>query len=891
MSGYQRRYIAAGVDMLEHRPRYTVSKEGWARHDAMEDIAAQCTSATAEATEAVVGHGSGDSLRTTQFIESGLNTAICRPYILNTTSGAYWNVSPAADVDLETEVGKRWGLTWTRQCNMKAESDSWILTGSPGSPSADGTYTATGTADVFTRPGPPMGYLYKDGDTWYLGAGPTAKTYYASSPDGTWYEYPATEPPTEVEDMAASHAEHYVASEWVTQYTLAPNPYLLIGIRRPGRPEDCEAEPFTDITLGLADGKGWSLHIPYGDNALWHELVNGTWQPRDWTHGSHHIPEGAQGEQQELVFIISVVRGALCVSMMGDGQGDTFAWCRPGGEDSTSGWAFVKSSELRVRHYPGELAVLAHPLYMTETWLTSPDFWVGQDYGNADDTYFDDHNAALAYRLGAHAWGYNVAEGGYSVPQRTSYAGDAPDLAPGECRVSVADHEEDGLATNYCRYRVHLAPYVHTSTADDDTEVKSYSSPGCTGVEVERMAVLTDGGALAVDTDVTSRVNSIELDFAEDFGATETRMRVLNRANNSYWASGIGTFRAFHIRNHRWREYYPALDTWRDADETTSLEYVWSLEPELQGQHAEVPCVDLLGVINHARVHGQVPVGDGWDLHDYIRHTLYLAQVGDAMMTLEDIGVTIPFGTPEKPACVPERGRRFGEWLAYLQDKYGDHGAVWAELGQIVTGCRYCGTVRTVADYQSHHDNGWKSSGCLAADLERTETGIDQDLFCNPEDATDPDALGRMAKVRVYKATLDDEVFANWVNVAGEDLDRRALGSTVYDYASLHTPAAANYTGGWKIMRVETDTALRSQAAVTRRAYTLLNDLSEEPLWFSGEVIADGSLLRGYTVAVKGGADLGLDDAKARIVKLSLPIIRDGVPYVRLYCRIIGTVS
>lgn len=807
--GYQRRYIAADVDMLEHRPRYTVSKEGWARHDAMADVAAQCTSAQAAATPAVVGHGSGEWLRTTQFIASQLNTAICRPYVLNTTNGAFWNVSPAADVEIETETGERWGLTWTRQRNMRKPDDS-----------------------------------------------------------------------------------DYVSSEWVTQYTLAPNPFLLVGIRRPGRPEDCAVDPFTDLTLGLADGQGYSLHIPYGDNALWHRLVGGTWQPMDWTHGGHHIPEGQAGEIQELIFIISVVRGALCVSMMGNGQGDSFAWCRPGGEDSETGWAFVKSAELRVRHYPGELAVLAHPLYMTETWLTGPDFWVGQDYGNADDTYYDDHNKTLTYRLTARAWGYGVAEGGYMGTGRTNYAGDSPDVGAGECCVSVADHEEDGLATNYCRYRVHLKPYEHTSTADDGTEVKSYSSPGCSGVEVQRMAVLTDGGPLAIAADVTERINRIELEFADEFGATEARMRVLNRASTSHWANDIGTFRAFHIRNHRWREYYPQEEAWRDADATASLEIVWSLEPELQGAHADVPCVDLLGVINHARVHGQVPVGDGWDLHDYIRHVLYLAQVGDAMQTLEDIGVTIPFGTPEKPACVPERGRRFGEWLSYLQDKYGDHGAIWAEGGSIVTGCRYCGTMRTAADYQSHHDNGWQSSGCLAADIARAgESGIDQELFCNPEDATDPDALGRMANVRVYRATLDDEVFANWVDVAGEDLDGRPLRSTVYDYGSLYNATASNYAGGWKIMRVETDTALRSQSAVSRRAYTLLNDLGEEPLWFSGDVIADGSLLRGYTVAVKGGADLGISNAKARIVKLSLPIIRDGVPYVRLYCRVIGTVS
>lgn len=805
--GYQRRHVAAGVDMLEHRPRYTVSAEGWARHDKIAEVYEDCTSATAAATAAVVGHGSGDALQTTQVIESELNAAICRPYVVNTINGAYWTVTPAADVDLETEVGERWGLTWTRQRNMRNAADT-----------------------------------------------------------------------------------DYVASEWVTQYTLAPNPFILIGIRRPGRPEDCTVEPFTDITFGLENGTGWSLHIPYGDNAQWYELVDSEWIARKWTHGSHHIPEGAQGEEQELVFIFSVVRGALCVSMMGNGQGDSFAWCQPNGEEEAN-WPFIASSELRIRHYPGELSVLAQPLYMTDTWLTGPAFWVGQDYGDADETYLDAHSSEFAYRLSARAWGYNVTSTGYTNCGRTDYAGATPALTAGECRISVADHEE-AAATNYCRWRVHLKPYEHTGYTNDETEVKSYSSPACCAVTLQRMAVLVDGGPLAIVADVTERVNRIELDFADEFGATEARMRVLNRAHNNYWARGIGTFRPFHIRNHRWREYDAEAAAWRDADEVTSLEYVWSLEPELEGEHAEVPCVDLMGVINHARVHGQVPIGDGWNLHDYIRHSLQLAQVGEAWCDLEDIGVTIPNGTPENPACMPQRGQRFGEWLAHLQDKYGDHGAVWAEDGQIRTGCRYCGAPRTAANYESHHDNGWQSTGCLAEDVIRAgASGIDLALFTNPEEVDDPDALGRMTQVRVYTATLDDEVFANWVNVEGEDLDERPLTATVYNSASLATPGSPNYTGGWKIMRVETDSALRTQVAVARRAYTLNNDLSERPLWFTGTVIADASLKRGFVVSVAGGDALGIDGVKGRIMRMGIPIIRDGVPYVRLYCRTIGTVS
>jgi len=580
--------------------------------------------------------------------------------------------------------------------------------------------------------------------------------------------------------------------------------------------------------------------------------------------------------------VLAVVRGALVVGYMGSGAAMNYAWYRKGvGMDD---WTWVESAPIAIGHYPGEFAVLVQPLYMTHTYVTSPPIYVGTNYGDADDSYYL-RDWGLKHPLEATAIGYGVDADGVKPTGRTDYAGTKPALSAGECRIAVADHEEDA-PTNFMRWRAFLKPWAHT-----DNGITSYTSPGLVGVRLSYEPTLIYCGEPAVSEDVTSRVHSATLDYAEDLGATETTFRFHNKPEDSYWAKNIGLLRQFSITSHRWREYYPGDGTWQDANETSPLEYMWSLEPELEGYMAQVPMIDLFALLNLQRVCGQVPVGDGWEAWVYIRHILNLAQIGDTYLDLENIGVTLEEGTPEKPRWQPERGRRLGDYLQEVMRVGCHNGAIWAEGGQIRTGCRYCGAPRTPEDYKSHSDNGWNSSGCIAVDKLRNPSGIDLELFCNPEDATDPDALGQMTQVKAYYDVLDDERFANVIDVRGETDDGKAIGAQVRNMASLGEPTSPLYTGGWPIHHVETNPQLRTQSSVNERAYTLGVELSERPLWFRGTVVLDGSFLRGFVVAVKGGEALGLHNLKARIVSMSLPIVRDGVPLVELTCRTMGTVT
>jgi len=129
--GYTRRYVTANVNMHEHRPRYTKATEAWAYYGTMADVGADLTIPLVPATDAVVGYGKEDEIPTAQFVGSGLDTFICRPYIVDIAAhrvdGDHYLYMPPADVNCIEEKGERWGLTWVRQRNMKKPDGPVVL--------------------------------------------------------------------------------------------------------------------------------------------------------------------------------------------------------------------------------------------------------------------------------------------------------------------------------------------------------------------------------------------------------------------------------------------------------------------------------------------------------------------------------------------------------------------------------------------------------------------------------------------------------------------------------------------------------------------------------------------------------------------------------------------
>ena len=210
----------------------------------------------------------------------------------------------------------------------------------------------------------------------------------------------------------------------------------------------------------------------------------------------------------------------------------------------------------------------------------------------------------------------------------------------------------------------------------------------------------------------------------------------------------------------------------------------------------------------------------------------------------------------------------------------------------ICTGCKYCGQQRTSSDWLQHQDGGWGSSACLAADVARAgATGLDAYIIGSPAERTGLTAgpLVIEATVRKIGQSLTGR-FANWVDVAGEDSYGKPFRSVAWDYASIMTPAASNYMGGFRIPHIETSSAFRGEATGNLRANQVLNEKSELPSWIEATFPIEPSLLRGYVVGVKGWNNLGIDGRKYRITQTSPPLLRDGVPYMKIRAREIGTI-
>ena len=265
---------------------------------------------------------------------------------------------------------------------------------------------------------------------------------------------------------------------------------------------------------------------------------------------------------------------------------------------------------------------------------------------------------------------------------------------------------------------------------------------------------------------------------------------------------------------------------------------------------------------------------------DAIAWVLEAFGIGPEQYDLEDTGAILTSGDYEEPLWQPERGRRVLDFLRELVEKGSRHGAIWCENGVIKTGCRFCRTKRTPDNWQSHCDNGWQSSGCLAADIERTGNpdGVDLELYARPSgDDFDPDDVGIVVALQRYTARVDSQDYANYVSVQGRTADGDILTAVAFNQAQIDELK-------WLVPRIETDAALNTQAAVNARAQDLLNELSHKAVFIRGTVLWEPAIRPGRVVRVHGAERLGVDGQKFRIVSVSHSIRRDR-PYSTFVAR------
>jgi hypothetical protein len=124
-----------------------------------------------------------------------------------------------------------------------------------------------------------------------------------STPTHQWNVYPAADVDIETEASTAYGKDdaddfacywvrqrkqktaggEYVNSEWASEFTVAPNPFLLIGLRRQACPKDYASAtaPETQVILGMSATTGLALCFPYRGGSYLKFYENG-WYGMGW---------------------------------------------------------------------------------------------------------------------------------------------------------------------------------------------------------------------------------------------------------------------------------------------------------------------------------------------------------------------------------------------------------------------------------------------------------------------------------------------------------------------------------------------------------------------------------------------------------------------------------
>jgi hypothetical protein len=415
---------------------------------------------------------------------------------------------------------------------------------------------------------------------------------------------------------------------------------------------------------------------------------------------------------------------------------------------------------------------------------------------------------------------------------------------------------------------------------------------------VWQTAALTDNGEPAESENLTTakKIHALELDEPERWSTAQCRIVLHNRREQSDWAASIGNLRQFTVNGVCWQSEYAYPDSGWTSETEYSFGKYWGFDPDYQDpRYCVLTGLDLMGIVALYECGDEMYPGDGWVVSDCIRDWLYAASIGDGMQSLETPGFTFPQSPKlEERLWQPKRGVQLARFLQEVQEKAAHGGAIWCENGVICTGCKYCGAKRTSANWQQHQDNGWASTACLATDVARAGAGgIDAYLIGSAAERT-----GIAEGATIIEATSLRRIsesllgrFANYVDVAGQDAFGRPIKAITWDYDSIYTPAAANYMGGFVVPHIEASSSYRNSSLINIRAQQILNEKSELPSWIEATFPAELGLLRGYVVGVKGWDNLGVDGRKYRITQVSPPIIRDGVPYMKIRGRDCGAVS
>lgn len=654
------------------------------------------------------------------------------------------------------------------------------------------------------------------------------------SEDGMFTEF--------LQEASTDIAGEPISSSWTFDQNCCPNVFFAIGIQRQAPTkemlQDLEASDYTDAewTNILFGGGEWCLHLPLkGEPTLWQFAGNvlrpegymaywpESWVYRPWTEGQLQSLEARGMADSGVHYRIGGLGNAVCVSE-GDFT-DNFAYYIAA--DKT---VAIPSGDIQVTNWPGQSVVRFSPCFfhtatLFRTAVQLPAIRVSD----------------ISYHIWAHIVGGPVNGGGVN---------------------GIIDELED--YPHYLVYTLEIEPYTYPQviTALPPGGQWTYTTPFVEAIHLCQEPDLTDNGEPAF-TEIDRDTYSLSANAELEGGRSEMhQVTVDNRLATDAVAGLAGT-----IPTAEWtagRELkieagwiYDSDGT--DEELTTQLGRYYILDPTRTSTEGTFTVADLLARVSLLHWDEGDLCLRGWNAATAIRFLLRLKGIGPDWYEIEDTGATLPIQLGETdqgwtwPAGTP--------LLDIIQDIAGTaarNATVWYDGQQhkIKTGCRYCRTVRTPANWYSHQDNGWFSSGCPSA------VGIT--IVASEDDAGDPSSLNVSQDLAGRVEIINQQQYANRITVIGRARDGRAITARWEDGRTLYDTDSP-YFIGWPITKVIEDGNLQTQDDVNRRLVEVSHELSAWPSIAEVRIPLHTSIRPGGVIQIDGGKAMGFHEEKFRV--------------------------
>lgn len=682
---------------------------------------------------------------------------------------------------------------------------------------------------------------------------------------------------------------------------MCPNGFFAAGVRRSAVSEEAEAwlernlsysaATYTDIYFGAnPPQQRWCLRVPLVGAPVLYENTHyagscppgwtwlyPNWVVRPWTDGSLKAVNPARAAKEGLTYRVGAIGHAICVSE--SSFEDDFAYYVVGEDQPIDPQEFqpvIPAGPVMIHNWPGQCTM----------WL---DLMMFPEQG-------------ILYR-------YPFETPSYDEERAHIYCNGQPISLPSVSGNEIGPPVVAVVDPPTTPPRVHYAvPMTRGQYPDEELivghelpgELLTYTTPFLQAVTVYQDAKLTENPVLWT----TPQNVPLELTSDMEMGSSAAqhhRLQLDNRQITNPRPPGEAEPPGGYIPAG-------ALSPGRDVRlkagwiyetcDPTAIEPVWQelpvlvqqgvftvIEPSFDPREGNFDLTDLLGLLNLKKWEWGTLCARGWYVYDFVTWLLRDAGIGPKWTDIEDLQTLIP---DDSERATWKVGTSYARIISECVDRFG-HGIIapgsgargkhhvgaslWydGQANKIKTGCRYCRTKRTVEEWEAHEDNGWASSGCLAADAVRVAGGVDFKMVDTPVEPADYASLFIAKKVQVKVAPLHPDKYANRIVVIG----KAPAGYPIY---SRWTNETALYHGegtpgeeyiGFPVTHIEEDDALVSQELCDARLNQLKQWLSSWPRTVSITAPLIPDARPGQVLKVTAGQYAGIHGKAFRITGVS----------------------